>query len=143
VRGRPECSTVGRQRVQALEGAQDRAGPGPVGGEMQRGAACMAGELPGDVQDAVTKALGLGDAVLAVEGQKLCLTKRSDPFFLGARHPCQHTTRGVQVFTAVQERQAQEFSLGPWSATAWATIRANRSCVCLPAARIEPATAVE
>ena len=64
---------VSRRRgaPQALERAWDRAGPGPVGGKVQCGSAGVAGELPGDVQDAVAQPLGLADLVLAVEPELL------------------------------------------------------------------------
>ena len=38
---------------------------------MEGGASGVAGELPGDVQDAVAEAFGLADAVLAVECREL------------------------------------------------------------------------
>ena len=38
---------------------------------MQRGAAGVAGDLPGDVQDAVAKPLGLTDGVLAPQRERL------------------------------------------------------------------------
>ena len=39
---------------------------------MQGAPACVAGELPGDVQDAVAQALGFADLVLAIEHEELC-----------------------------------------------------------------------
>lgn len=65
-------SAVGGQRLQALEGARDRAGPGPVGGEVQRDPSGMLGKLPGDVQDAITQPLGFAGLVFTVEGEGLC-----------------------------------------------------------------------
>jgi hypothetical protein len=59
------------ERVEAFERAGDRAGSGPVGGQMQCGLAGVAGELSGDVQDAVAQALGFGELVLAVERELL------------------------------------------------------------------------
>ena len=59
------------ERVEALERAEDRGGPGPVSGEVQDGCACVTGELSGDVQDSVTQPLGLGDPMFAVEGELL------------------------------------------------------------------------
>ena len=56
------------RRWNALE---DRGGPGPVGGEVQRELSGVAGELSGDVQDAVAQPLGLADLVLAVERELL------------------------------------------------------------------------
>ena len=56
-----------RGAVEALERVEDRAGPGPVGGEVQGGLSGVAGDLPGDVQDAVAQPLGFCDGVLAVE----------------------------------------------------------------------------
>ena len=47
------------ERLELLKRAKDRAGPGPVGGEVQRGPAGVAGELPGYVQDPVAQPLGL------------------------------------------------------------------------------------
>ena len=64
-------SAVGGERSQAFEGAEDRCGPGPVGGEVQGDVAGVAGELPGDVQDAVAQPFGLADRVLAVEREQL------------------------------------------------------------------------
>jgi hypothetical protein len=49
---------IRRELLQAFERLEDRAGPGPVGGEVQGGAAGVAGELPGDVEDPVAKPLG-------------------------------------------------------------------------------------
>ena len=63
-------SAVGGERLQALERAVDRCGPGPVGGEVQRGAAGVAGELSGDVQDAVAQPLGF--AILCSPSSASC-----------------------------------------------------------------------
>ena len=46
-------------------------GPGPVGGEVQGRLAGVAGELSGDVQDAVAQPLGLAELVFAVEREQL------------------------------------------------------------------------
>lgn len=66
-----EDGRSGGQRGEALERVGDRGGPGPVGGQVQRELAGVAGELAGDVQQPVAQALGLADAVLAVEEQLL------------------------------------------------------------------------
>jgi hypothetical protein len=57
------------ESLQSFEGEEDRAGPGPVGGELQRLAAGVAGELAGDVEDPVAQPFGLAHAVFAVETQ--------------------------------------------------------------------------
>ena len=59
------------ERVEAFERAENRGGPGPVGREVQCGLAGVAGELSGDVQDAVAQALGFGELVLAIERELL------------------------------------------------------------------------
>ena len=61
----------GGQRGEALERLRDGGGPGPVGGQVQRELAGVAGEAAGDVQQPVAQALGFADAVLAVEEQLL------------------------------------------------------------------------
>jgi hypothetical protein len=58
---------VGGERAESLECVEDRVGPGPVGGEVQCGASGVAGDLSGDVQDAVAQPLWFCDGVLAVE----------------------------------------------------------------------------
>ena len=60
------------ERLEAFEGAQDRACPGPVGGEVQGRLAGVAGEVPGDVQEPVAQPFGLVELVLAVECEQLC-----------------------------------------------------------------------
>lgn len=72
VSARAGLSAVGGERAESLERAEDRGGPWPVGGEVQCGSAGVAGDLSGDVQDAVAQPLGFGDGVLAVEEQLLC-----------------------------------------------------------------------
>jgi hypothetical protein len=47
--------------LEALEPVEDCVGPGPVGGEVERTAAGVAGQLPGDVQDPVAQPFGLAD----------------------------------------------------------------------------------
>jgi len=69
--GRRGWSVVRGERLEAFERLEDRGGPGPVGGEVERGAAGVAGELAGDVQDPVAKSLGLADLVLGVEREQL------------------------------------------------------------------------
>src|SRR5204862_4418402 len=59
------------QRLDAFERLEDRAGPGPVGGEVKGVAAGVVGELAGDVQDPVAKPFGLAGAVFAVEREQL------------------------------------------------------------------------
>jgi hypothetical protein len=44
-------SAVGSKRLHALEGAHDRARPGPSGGQVQRQPSGVAREVPGDMQD--------------------------------------------------------------------------------------------
>ena len=64
-------SAGGWERVEALERAEDRGGPGPVSGEVQRRCPGVTGQLSGDVQDPVTEPLGLCEPVLAVERELL------------------------------------------------------------------------
>ena len=61
----------GGQAGEAFERRGDGGGPGPVGGQVQRELAGVAGELAGDVQQPVAQVLGLADAVLAIEAQQL------------------------------------------------------------------------
>ena len=67
----PGGSAARGERLELLERAEDRAGPGPVGGEVQRGPAGVAGELPGDVEDPVAQSLGFAEPVLALEREQL------------------------------------------------------------------------
>jgi hypothetical protein len=57
----------GGQRGEALECPRDGGGPGPVGGQVQRELAGVAGEFAGDVEQSVAQPLGLADGVLAVK----------------------------------------------------------------------------
>jgi hypothetical protein len=61
----------GGQRGEALERVRDGGRPGPVGGQVQRELAGVAGELAGDVQQPVAQSLGLADGMFAVEEQQL------------------------------------------------------------------------
>lgn len=49
--------------MEAFERLEDRAGPGPLGREVQRDPAGVAGELSGDVQDPVAQPFGFTGAV--------------------------------------------------------------------------------
>ena len=64
-------SAAGGERLEAFERAEDRAGPGPLGREVQRDPAGVAGELSGDVQDPVAQPFGFTGAVFAVEREQL------------------------------------------------------------------------
>lgn len=59
------------ERLEAFERLEDRAGPGPLGREVQRDPAGVAGELSGDVQDPVAQPFGFTGAVFAVECEQL------------------------------------------------------------------------
>lgn len=69
--GRGGGRRSGGQRGEALERLGDGGGPGPVGGQVQRQLAGVAGELAGDVQQPVAQSLGLADGMFAVEEQQL------------------------------------------------------------------------
>ncbi len=79
-------SAVRGQRAQALERVYDRPDPGPVGGQVQRGFWGVAGELPGDVQDAVAQSLGFCEPVLAVEVHSCVQTITSWPVRANSNH---------------------------------------------------------
>jgi hypothetical protein len=61
----------GGQRGEAFERAGDGGAPGPVGGQVQREPAGVAGQAAGDMQQAVAQSLGLAGGVVAVEEQQL------------------------------------------------------------------------
>ena len=58
--------------MEAAEGVEDRGGPGPVGGEVKRVAAGVAGEVAGDVQDPVAQSFGFADSMLVLQAEQLC-----------------------------------------------------------------------
>src|SRR3954452_23362297 len=57
------------QRPEARDRGDQRSGPGPAGGQVQRAAASGARQAPGDVQEAVAQALGRESRAVWVEDQ--------------------------------------------------------------------------
>jgi len=116
------ASGAGGERGEAFEGAHDRGGPGPVGGQVQGAASGVAGELGGDVQQPLTQAFGFTDLVFAVQEQRLgprrqgvCGQRELKPRLVGLEiaEPGPGTARGgLRDGRRLQARAADRDRLG-------------------------------